>query len=212
MVKIHQNIKYLRDQKGWTQEYLAAICETTPTAVGYWEQNKRTPNLKHTLALSELFQVSLDNLIRYDMSKTGDRGGVAEVVWVNSDKFDAVSSELSETIEEKNIKEESQEVIEDEVVEEIAEEEVIEEDFEEKNGEEIEKNAVEEDIVEEKIVEEIKEEVAEEALEERIIKEEPKQSKEEEKIDIKKELESFPGITISEDIPEVSMSKLLFNC
>jgi len=33
------------------------------------------------------------------MSKTGDRGGVAEVVWVNSDKFDAVSSELSETIE-----------------------------------------------------------------------------------------------------------------
>ena len=55
-------LKELRLQKGLSQKELEKALDSkiTATAIGYWELNKRVPNLDAVIILADYFCVSLD--------------------------------------------------------------------------------------------------------------------------------------------------------
>jgi len=65
---IHQNIKYLRKLKGWTQKDLSEKIDKTYITVGDYERGKIYPPLPILLRLCELFNLSLDQLVLQDLS------------------------------------------------------------------------------------------------------------------------------------------------
>lgn len=74
---IAQRIAVLRKQAGFTQTQLAKELNITPSALGNYEQGRRLPSVEMLVAMSTLFDVSLDYLItgkehgsRKDASKT----------------------------------------------------------------------------------------------------------------------------------------------
>lgn len=56
-------IAELREQRGWTQEYLAALLKITRAALSHYEKNRRKPDFETLTQLADLFQVSVDYLI-----------------------------------------------------------------------------------------------------------------------------------------------------
>jgi transcriptional regulator with XRE-family HTH domain len=63
-----QNLKYLREKKGITQEELSADFEVCQHSIGYWENADRTPDIKTIVRLAEYFGVSLDELVLKDLT------------------------------------------------------------------------------------------------------------------------------------------------
>ena len=57
-------IQALRTDAGMSQEELAERVAVSRQAVSKWELNKTVPDVKYILALSELFQVSTDELLK----------------------------------------------------------------------------------------------------------------------------------------------------
>ena len=62
MSKFHERLKELRIERGLSQEKLAKEVGLTHTAIGLWEQNKRTPNLDAVILIAKYFSVSIDYL------------------------------------------------------------------------------------------------------------------------------------------------------
>lgn len=62
MNKFSTRLKDLRIEKGLSQKDLEKELEgkITATAIGYWELNKRVPNLDAVIMLAQYFCVSLD--------------------------------------------------------------------------------------------------------------------------------------------------------
>lgn len=57
-----KKLKELRLEKGLSQKELEKVLngKITATAIGYWELNKRVPNLDAVIILADYFCVSLD--------------------------------------------------------------------------------------------------------------------------------------------------------
>ena len=53
----------LRTSKGWTQEDLANMIPITRQAVSRWEQGKSIPDSSTLVILSEIFDVSINELL-----------------------------------------------------------------------------------------------------------------------------------------------------
>lgn len=67
-----QNIKLLRKRKRFTQDEVAqSLSLTRPTLSGY-ENEVAHPNMQALVALSDYFNVSIDTLIKVDLSKLAD--------------------------------------------------------------------------------------------------------------------------------------------
>jgi transcriptional regulator with XRE-family HTH domain len=64
---LSQNLKYLREKKGITQEELSANFEVCQRSVGYWENADRTPDIETIVKLAKYFEVSLDELVLKDL-------------------------------------------------------------------------------------------------------------------------------------------------
>ena len=61
------NIKHLRIIKGKTQEEIGALCGKSNTAVSNWEKGIREPDAMDLSALSNYFNVSIDDLMLKDL-------------------------------------------------------------------------------------------------------------------------------------------------
>ena len=59
-----ENIVRLRTQKNWSQGDLADAMEISRQSVSKWETDASIPDLDKLLKLSELFGVTLDELVR----------------------------------------------------------------------------------------------------------------------------------------------------
>ena len=59
-----ETLQMLRRQKGWSQEELAEKLELTRQTISKWELEQSSPDLDYIIALSDLFQVSTDYLIK----------------------------------------------------------------------------------------------------------------------------------------------------
>lgn len=70
---LHNQIAVLRRNNGFSQATLAHALHISPSTVGMYEQGRRTPDLQTLVAMSRLFQVSLDVLVTgEEFSPTAD--------------------------------------------------------------------------------------------------------------------------------------------
>ncbi|HET8858835.1 helix-turn-helix domain-containing protein [Marivirga sp.] len=68
MSLIDSNIKYLRKEKGWTQQDLADELGVKRPQIGSYEEGRADPRIQTLMKLSDLFNVSLDDLLGKDLS------------------------------------------------------------------------------------------------------------------------------------------------
>lgn len=61
--QIARNIKFFREQKGWTQQTLADKLLVSRSVIGKWENNLSTPDIHLLVKLTSLFNISLDDLV-----------------------------------------------------------------------------------------------------------------------------------------------------
>lgn len=62
-----QNLKYLREQKGFNQRDFSADLGLSRATIGNWETGERTPDIKMIIRLAEYFGVTLDDLVLRDL-------------------------------------------------------------------------------------------------------------------------------------------------
>ena len=67
---IHTNIKFLRKQKAWTQEQLAAELDIKRSLIGSYEEGRAKPNYEVLAEIAKIFKHSIDNLITRDLRLT----------------------------------------------------------------------------------------------------------------------------------------------
>ena len=60
---IANNLKKLREEKGWTQAELAKRARISRIAIGNYERGARTPNIKIALKIAGALDVELDDLL-----------------------------------------------------------------------------------------------------------------------------------------------------
>lgn len=61
--QIAENIKFLRQQREWTQHELSLKLNISRSVITKWENHTLTPDISSLLELSNVFDVSLDNLV-----------------------------------------------------------------------------------------------------------------------------------------------------
>jgi len=64
------NLKYLRKLRGWTQEEFAAKLDIKRSLLGAYEEERAEPRIDVLQTVSELFKLSLDELLLKDLSET----------------------------------------------------------------------------------------------------------------------------------------------
>ncbi|MCI1959903.1 MAG: helix-turn-helix domain-containing protein [Clostridia bacterium] len=64
-----ENLQKLRKEKGLSQEKLAEILEVSRQAISKWESNAAYPEIEKLISLSNLFNVSIDYLVKGKESK-----------------------------------------------------------------------------------------------------------------------------------------------
>ena len=72
MVNVNENIRFLRKKKGWTQEKFSKKIGIKRSLVGAYEEGRSDPRLNNLLKMCEVFQISLDNILKNDVSKLLD--------------------------------------------------------------------------------------------------------------------------------------------
>jgi transcriptional regulator with XRE-family HTH domain len=70
MTKIANNIRFLRQWKGLSQEQLADELEITRSRIGGYEEARNEPPIDLLIKLSEFFHIAIDALVRGDLRKT----------------------------------------------------------------------------------------------------------------------------------------------
>ena len=58
------NLYFLRKQRKWKQSDVAEKLGTTQRKISYWEKGKIEPDLDDLLQLAEIFDVSLEELLK----------------------------------------------------------------------------------------------------------------------------------------------------
>jgi transcriptional regulator with XRE-family HTH domain len=69
MTPISVNISYLRKQKRINQGVIARATGTTQTTISHWEKGICEPGIPCLIKLSDLFQVTVDQLIKSPIQK-----------------------------------------------------------------------------------------------------------------------------------------------
>lgn len=69
---IGKNLKYLRKQKGLTQQELANHLDIRRSSIGAYEECRATPKYETLERISDFFEVSIDLLVKEDISHLSD--------------------------------------------------------------------------------------------------------------------------------------------
>ena len=75
---IAERIKFLREQKGYTQTELAKRLGITRSGVNAWEMGISVPSTQYIVELSGIFSVSTDYLLGVEKTSTIDVSGLTE--------------------------------------------------------------------------------------------------------------------------------------
>ena len=68
-MELGNHIKHYRNEKGLSQEELAERVYVTRQTISNWENNKSYPDINSIVLLSEIFEISIDNLIKGDVEQ-----------------------------------------------------------------------------------------------------------------------------------------------
>lgn len=69
----NKNLKYLRKQRGWTQEEFAQRLHIKRSLVGAYEEERADPRIDVLEIVCDIFKLTLDDILRKDLSDT--KGG-----------------------------------------------------------------------------------------------------------------------------------------
>ncbi|GAB7306679.1 MULTISPECIES: helix-turn-helix domain-containing protein [Enterococcus] len=67
-MSISEKIKVLRIEKGWSQKKLAEMLNVSSQAISNWERGQSSPDISNIIQLSDLFDITLDELIKEDIN------------------------------------------------------------------------------------------------------------------------------------------------
>lgn len=85
-MKLAENIRQFRKQRGLTQEQLAEVLGVTVGAVHKWEKNLSSPELKLIAEMADFFDVSVDVLLGYEMKDNSLRAVVQRLTeYINTE-------------------------------------------------------------------------------------------------------------------------------
>ena len=70
-MKLSEKITDLRKMNGMTQEELASICNVSRQSISKWEADIALPETENLLILSEIFHVSIDVLLKDELTING---------------------------------------------------------------------------------------------------------------------------------------------
>jgi transcriptional regulator with XRE-family HTH domain len=70
MSKVAKNIRHLRDLKRFTQQELADKLSITKARLGSYEESRSEPSVEMLIKFSNYFHISIDALLRGDLTKT----------------------------------------------------------------------------------------------------------------------------------------------
>jgi transcriptional regulator with XRE-family HTH domain len=73
MAIVNKNLKFLRVQQGLTQKQLAEKLGLKQAAIGAYEEERATPPLTSLLDIIKIFNVNLDDLVKYDLSRSSEK-------------------------------------------------------------------------------------------------------------------------------------------
>ena len=80
-MEFHNKLYHLRKQKGLSQEELANRLNVSRQTISKWEVGDSTPDMGKLIAISDMFQISLDELVMDKVqTQTGETPSKAEVV------------------------------------------------------------------------------------------------------------------------------------
>ena len=65
-MEIEKKLKYIREQAGFTQEQIAEAVLVSRQTISNWENAKSLPDLISIIKLSELYNISVDELLKSD--------------------------------------------------------------------------------------------------------------------------------------------------
>ncbi|MEO7314881.1 MAG: LexA family transcriptional regulator [Ginsengibacter sp.] len=78
MSQAGQNLKYLRKLRGWTQEEFATKLGIKRSLIGAYEEERADPRLEVLEIVSEIFKLTLDELLLQDLSQTSGSSYLAK--------------------------------------------------------------------------------------------------------------------------------------
>ena len=82
-MELGNHIKHYRNEKGLSQEELAERVYVTRQTISNWENNKNYPDINSIVLLSEVFEISIDNLIKGDLEQMKKKINSEEVKKLN---------------------------------------------------------------------------------------------------------------------------------
>lgn len=82
-MELGNQIKYYRNEKELSQEELADRVYVSRQTISNWENNKNYPDINSIVLLSEVFEISIDNLIRGDVEQMKKEINTKEVKNLN---------------------------------------------------------------------------------------------------------------------------------
>ena len=65
-----KNLKFLRNRTRLNQSEIADILHITRSEIGLWENGIREPGIEMIVSWADFFEVTLDQIVREDLSKT----------------------------------------------------------------------------------------------------------------------------------------------
>ena len=74
----NQNLKYLRKLRGWTQQEFADKLGIKRSLVGAYEEERADPRFEVLETISDMFKVTLDELLRKDLTETNTSSYLAK--------------------------------------------------------------------------------------------------------------------------------------
>ena len=69
MQHIHNNLRFLRNQKGMTQQAFADLLGIKRSSLGAYEEGRAKPSYDLLVQLTDLFPISMDQLVKEDLSQ-----------------------------------------------------------------------------------------------------------------------------------------------
>lgn len=75
------NLKFLRMQKGMTQDELAKKIDKDYSTIGKWELGQRNPIMSDIIRISDIFNVSVQDLVEKDLRIKNDNYDELDVLF-----------------------------------------------------------------------------------------------------------------------------------
>lgn len=99
-LKLNENIRMLRKQRGMTQEQLAEAMGVSVGAVSKWESGQTNPELGLIAELADFFGVSVDVLLGYTLKSSSRDNAIAYIKKLNLEKrYDEAPAEIAKALQ-----------------------------------------------------------------------------------------------------------------